>query len=215
MKNKITCEYCKKKYSKFGIDNHIKIVHLKTRKSANHSRKNKIPWNKGLDKDDERVRKISEKVSKSMKGMRGHSVSKETKERLSEARSKYLEENGSGGFKNVKWYKYKNILNQEFILRGKWELNVAKWLNNKNYIWIRKEYLKYVDNNGIKRTYTPDFYLPVFDRYIEVKGYFSKIDKEKIKLVKEQNNIKLIMLFAKHIKKIAAQSEAGGSPVVL
>ena len=62
----------------------------------------------------------------------------------------------------------KNILNVEYIVHGKWELNVAKILNKQNIIWNNKTYLTY--NTDIQRTYHPDFYLPELNVYIEVKG---------------------------------------------
>jgi hypothetical protein len=188
-----------------------------------------IIWNKGLTKEnDERVFKNSIAIKKSLKNkkrkvwnkgltkhtdIRLYDLSKrmshrsfkhtdETKEKLSKIRSQILEEKGVGGFKNVKWYKIKNIKQQEFILRGTWEVKIANWLNENKILWIRKVYINYIDDIGIKRTYCPDFYLPLHDRYIEVKGYYSQLDKDKIKKVKEQNKIKLIILFGKHIKKL-------------
>lgn len=197
------CKYCGKEYSKFGIDNHIAIMHLKSRKPAVFYRA--TVWNKGLTKEtDAKVLEYSQSISKTVKGKPRHQLSAETKGKLSSIRSKIIEEMGVGGFKNIKWYKVKNINGDEFILRGTWEVKVANWLNLRNILWVRKKYLKYKNTDGVNRTYCPDFYLSEFNIYIEVKGYFSQLDKNKIKLVKEQNNIKLLLLFAKHIKKLIA-----------
>ena len=81
-----------------------------------------------------------------------------------------------------------------------------------NGIWMRSsyemKYAKYLDNQGIKwlyesktfdlgnTTYTPDFYLPNKNQYIEIKGYWRKGIKEKFNLFKilyPQINIKIIM----------------------
>ena len=86
-------------------------------------------------------------------------------------------------------------------MRGKWELELAKILNNENIYWIRKVYLTYMKNE-IAKIYCPDFYLPDYNKYIEVKGYFSQIDKEKISLVLEKNNIDLQMIFKKDLMQI-------------
>jgi len=138
---------------------------------------------------------VSEETRKKIgKAHKGKIISKEQREKLSFHRSKILEEMGVGGFKTIKWYKVKNIKGEEFILRGKWELNVAEILNNNEIYWIRKVYIQYIDSDGIIRTYTPDFYLPNLNRYIEVKGYFSEKDQNKIQRVKKQNDINLILI---------------------
>ncbi len=136
---------------------------------------------------DETRKKISDKL-------KGRIISKEQKEKLSKYRSKILEELGVGGFQTIKWYSLKNINNQEFIVRGKWELQVGELLNKNQVLWVRKIYIPYTDFDGINRTYTPDFYIPSLDRYLEVKGYFSEKDKNKLKLVVEQNKINILVI---------------------
>jgi hypothetical protein len=146
-------------------------------------------------KNEGKIHIVSEETRKKIgKSHKGKTISKEQKEKLSLYRSKILEELGIGGFKTIKWYEFKNINEEEFILRGRWELNVAEILNENKVYWIRKVYIPYIDSEGIKRTYTPDFYLPNLDRYIEVKGYFSEKDQTKIELVKKQNDINLILI---------------------
>lgn len=93
--------------------------------------KDDLAWNKGLTKDtDERMKKQSETFHKRLESgeikIQSHPHSKETKERLSKIRSDYLAsaENASG-FKDVGWYKISNVNNEEFIVRGLWEYNVA------------------------------------------------------------------------------------------
>lgn len=140
-----------------------------------------------------------EAIEKNRQKHLGKPLSKEHKEILSFKRSKVIEELGKGGFKHIKWYKIKNIFEEEFIVRGSWELKVAKILNKENIIWRRKIYLKYKDNEGVIRTYTPDFYLVERDLYIEVKGYFSIKDRKKMKNVLRDNNINLIIIDKKII----------------
>ena len=62
------------------------------------------------------------------------------------------------------------------------------------------DFATYLENNGIEfqyeqhkftydpkqRTYTPDFYLPKFDMFIETKGQFVGSDRSKHKLIAEQ-----------------------------
>lgn len=64
-------------------------------------------------------------------------------------------------------------------LHGKWELAYARWLDEQNIIWIRnKKSFTYIFEN-VQRGYTPDFYLPQTDEYIEIKGYETSKDYAK------------------------------------
>lgn len=146
--------------------------------------------------DDEYKTMIKKCVHKHFKG---HTT--ETKEKLSLIRSKHLEEIGSGGYTNIKWYTVQNVVGETFVVRGTWELKMARWLNSQNLLWKRKTYLPYVID-GQRRTYTPDFYLPDNDLYIEVKGYFSTVDRKKLSLVVDQNKVKLLLVLEKHIKQL-------------
>ena len=138
-----------------------------------------------------------EKLSKANTG-KNHSLLAKIK--ISEARSKYLEEVGGGGFTHIKYYREKNIHGEEFVLRGTWELEVARQLNESNVLWVRKKYLRYIDE--YEKTYTPDFYLPIQDRYIEVKGFLSDKDRKKLTLVEKYNNIDLIIIQGKNIDEV-------------
>lgn len=152
-------------------------------------------------KDEGRVIDIPPEVRiKLSKGRKGKHLSKEQKENLSIIRSKAIENMGGGGFKHVKWFNLKNISGESFIVRGTWELLVGTKLNEANIEWKRKIYLNYTDDNGLKRTYTPDFYIPILDRYIEVKGFFSEKDKDKLKKVIKEHNINLLILRESDIK---------------
>jgi len=150
-------------------------------------------WNKGLTAEtSEIIRNIAEKNKISMKGI-SHKQSKETKEKLSEIRSLTLDKN-NGGFQDVGWYRVNNINGVEFTVRGTWELTIAELLNKHKILWIRNQCLKYT-KDGLIKTYNPDFYLPISNEYIEVKGYYSDNDKLKMKLVLEQNkNVRIYMI---------------------
>lgn len=50
------------------------------------------------------------------------------------------------------------------------------------------------NKNGIDKKYYPDFYIPIYDMYIEIKGYWTDENRLKMKLVKEQNKMNLIIL---------------------
>lgn len=62
---------------------------------------------------------------------------------------------------------------------GTWELSYAKYLDNIGKNWERnKKSFPYVFD-GKKRRYTPDFYLPDEDVYIEIKGFTTDKDLAK------------------------------------
>lgn len=140
-----------------------------------------------------------EKLSRAKKGKK---LSNDTKEKLSEIRSKYIEEKGGGGFLDIGWYSIKNIAGIEFKVRGTWELKYAEYLNSKGILWDRNISFKYIKEDGVQRTYYPDFHLPLTQEYKEVKGYFSEKDKTKIRLVEEQNKVKIDLLFKEDLESL-------------
>lgn len=75
----------------------------------------------------------------------------------------YSSENVSG---RVKTYIHNGVK-----LKGKWELEVAKWLDSLSIIWqqIEKPFPYYWNEKW--HSYFPDFYIPSYDIYIEVKGF--------------------------------------------
>lgn len=90
----------------------------------------------------------------------------------SEGRRKYLKENGIP--KNVGFrYKGSKFIkdNKEIFLRSSYEAIYLLWLEWKNedyqYESLR---LEYIDGEEI---YNPDFYLPKYDRIVEVKGFLT------------------------------------------
>lgn len=82
-------------------------------------------------------------------------------------------------------------------LDGLWELEVAKYLEENNIKWERpKNGFTYMWNNS-EHIYFPDFYLPEYNYYIEVKGYQRERD-----LYKWQSVEHLIIIKQKEIENI-------------
>ena len=71
---------------------------------------------------------------------------------------------------------YKNI-----YMRSSYEIAFVKWCDNQNIRW---QYEPKVFDLG-NSTYTPDFYLPEFNLYIEVKGWWRDDAKAKFELFKQ------------------------------
>lgn len=93
-------------------------------------------------------------------------------------------------------------------LGSTYELAVAKSLDENNIRWDTCRKFYYTDPFGKYRTYTPDFYLPDYDIYLDPKNDFliehnnpalGFKDSEKINRVMEQNDIKILILDKEHL----------------
>ena len=77
-----------------------------------------------------------------------------------------------------------------------WEVACANRLDELGIRWIRNPglKLKYITRGRRARNYIPDFYLPDYDIYIEVKGYWTEAARHKMKSVQEKNPVRIIIL---------------------
>lgn len=124
------------------------------------------------------------------------------RELQSRIRSRNIETKGGGGFLDVKWYDIKNIEGATYKVRGTWELKYAQFLNSRGILWNRDLNFSYRRKNDIKRTYIPDFFLPVENRIVEIKGYFSEKDQLKLALVEAQNAVQIEILFKEDLERL-------------
>ena len=82
-------------------------------------------------------------------------------------------------------------------LHGKWELAYAMYLDDNNVTWIRcKERFPY-EFEGKLHYYTPDFYLPETNEYVEIKGF--KRVRDTIKWEQFPKDKQLKVLFGKDL----------------
>lgn len=100
--------------------------------------------------------------------------------------SKRMSENNPGG--KSKWYEIDGKK-----VQGTWELNFAKHCNKNSIAWERCKPWKYVMDEKI-RSYTPDFYIPSKDFYVEIKGRWWGEDRRKMDCVIEQHPDKKILI---------------------
>jgi hypothetical protein len=85
------------------------------------------------------------------------------------------------------------------LMRSSWEVKFAKYCIKK-HIKYRYEFKTFELYN---RTYTPDFYLPETDEYIEIKGYYRKSAKYKIrKFRRKYPNIRFKILRKRDLLKM-------------
>jgi hypothetical protein len=92
-----------------------------------------------------------------------------------------------------KHFKYKKC-----NFRSSWELAYAKYLD-KNHIKWEYEPRTFKINN---MTYTPDFYLPNSDTWIEIKGYWRDDAIKKFIMIKKlYKSMKIVLLTGKTLKE--------------
>lgn len=96
----------------------------------------------------------------------------------------------------VKIEEYKN---KKF--HGKWEVLFAKWLDANEIIWEREiESFPYFWSNDW-HLYFPDFFIPEYNVFVEIKGYETDRDRSKWSAVSN-----LIIIRGKEISKIKKDS---------
>ena len=111
------------------------------------------------------------------------SMSEDTKEKFRESHRKSIEARYENGWMpkagRCKKYKYYSPIAGQVSLDGTWELNVAQEMDQLNMNWTRNQKRFSYFFEGKSRHYTPDFYLPDLDLYLEVKGYETAKDRSK------------------------------------
>ena len=91
---------------------------------------------------------------------------------------------------------YTTVDGSEVKMDSTWEVAMAEKLDELTIRWIRNDNMKleYTTIRGRKRKYIPDFYLPDYDLYIEVKGYWTDAARHKMKDIEERNPGKILIL---------------------
>ena len=112
-------------------------------------------------------------------------MGKDARQRLSERMSQH----NPGG--KSKWFE----VNGKKV-QGTWERTFAIYCNENNIVWDRCKPWKYV-LDGKTKSYTPDFYLPAFGLYVELKGRWWGNDRAKMDAVIEQHPDKKIFIIEK------------------
>ncbi len=72
-------------------------------------------------------------------------------------------------------------------------------MDNINILWEYETQTFPIIIDNKKTSYTPDFYLPETDMFIEIKGWMRTRDQKKINKTVEQYNINLIILYRKDL----------------
>jgi len=81
---------------------------------------------------------------------------------------------------------YDSLNNGKVRFRSNLERQFAEFLDRSGVKWVYEyKSFPYIDKDGRRRTYTPDFYFVEKDRYIEIKGYKRDKDEYKVNKLKE------------------------------
>lgn len=139
--------------------------------------------------------KPSKKCLKAAKKANSHPLSKEHKEKIKKSMMGKNKGKNSALFgkipQPIKRCKYKRIK-----MRSSWEVAYAKYLDKQGIKWLYES--KTFDLGDT--TYTPDFYLPESDTYIEIKGRWFKGAKEKFNLFrKKYYSMNIVLLMKKEL----------------
>lgn len=191
LNNKWICKECRRDFnSRQATTSHIYRTHTNPGVSFGGHQVGNPAWNKGLCKEtDIRVANNALAVSVSTKGRPGRPHTEESKRKISQK----LSINNKGG--RAKWYE---VAGQK--VQGTWERNVALKFEELGIEWKKlktnKDVLEYVMDNKI-RCYTPDFYLPSYNVFLEVKGRWWGRDREKMDIVLKTYPDKNIVIIEK------------------
>jgi hypothetical protein len=182
----LVCKHCKKEFVKKEIANHSRWCDLNPKRST-------------YDKDLTKARAAKKNFNNQF--TYGASVSDETKEKLrlvstgkkhtqetkEKIRHRALASDHRRLRKGVLYYK-------GIMLDSSWELALAKRLDELNIKWTRPDPIPWIDKEGVKHNYFPDFYLPEYDKYLDPKNKHAiKVQEEKLKILMDQySNIDII-----------------------
>jgi len=100
-------------------------------------------------------------------------------------------------WRSIKKVHYKRAADGAVIqMDSSWEAKCAEKLDELGVKWERDENikLKYIDKRAQTRNYIPDFYLPDYDIYLEVKGYWTTAARWKMRSVMDRNPGKIRLL---------------------
>lgn len=146
---------------------------------------------KAVKRGDLTTRSLSEAQKLSLIKHGPRKMSESARKQLSISQSL----NNRGG--KCKWYE---VSGQK--VQGTWERNLAIKFNELGVKWIKlstgKDVWPYVIDGKLYH-YTPDFYLPDYKVYLEVKGYWWGNDRQKMSEIKRQYSNKQIVIVEKQL----------------
>lgn len=201
---KNSCRFCNNNFSKKKLAKHEIWCNLNPnldkvkeffkdnpKRMINHFSKAELL---GLEKpviSDDTIKKLK-------KASTGKKHSEESKQKMSESIKKAILKNPESYTKSNRG-RVKHIKKYNLTFDGNWELQFYEWcLKNNIKVEQNSKFFNYVYDK--ERLYNPDFYLPEFNIYIEVKGFYDDKDLAKWNCFPKNENLSII--FENEIKMI-------------
>jgi hypothetical protein len=197
----LLCQHCQKECkNENSLRNHERLCkdNPNKQKHTGGRRIGTVAWNKGKSQRDyPNLSRPKQKGKLFGSALTGHT--EETKRKISEK----LSINNKGG--RSKWY----VVSGQKV-QGTWERDIAIKLDELGVKWKKlktnHDILKYIMGEK-EKSYTPDFYLPDFDVFLEIKGYWWGRDREKMDIVLKTYPEKNIVIVEKEQYKKILQGE--------
>jgi len=106
-------------------------------------------------------------------------------------------------------YYFNKWQNKDILLDSSWEIRIAKLLDSLNIAWSRPQPIEWFDIDALSHLYYPDFYLPLYNLYLDPKNTYCMLqDEYKMARIQEKINIIFgdIILVEEHIKMLPSLS---------
>lgn len=203
----MNCIFCNRIINNKGsLTAHQKVCKLNPKKikfnrSPNAGRqKGCIAWNKGktnieiygIERAQELKIKYSEAIKKAFatKGSFWDNMTDSQKEKFREDHKVAINKRYENGWLpkagRCKKIQFKSRFAGVVTVDGTWEFELASYFETNNIKWARnKKRFLYNNEKNVESYYTPDFYLPDQNIFIEVKGYETQKDRCKWKYFTE------------------------------
>ncbi len=182
---------------------------IESRQLMSQQRKGRIPWNKGLTIEDDRVKKYSETRKE---GYRTGRTKSWNKGQTKNTDSRIMKSSETMKTKIIETdYFPKTCHPPKFIedlghnTRSSWETNICRYLKFMNVDYEYEKHRFKIKLENTFSTYTPDIYIKDYDLFLEIKGYRGKDDGNLLKynLFREQYpQYKIVLIDGKKYKEI-------------
>lgn len=150
-------------------------------------------WNKGLTKETSpiiRTQSIQQSIRQKEDYASGKRLPSIQSEKSRQKTSERMSLHNPGG--KSEWF-----LVSGRRVQGTYEKKFAECCEDEGIQWEKvrtnNHIFKY-EKEGKVRSYAPDFYLPQFILYVEIKGFWWGDDEVKMKLVKQQHHDKNVVI---------------------
>ena len=95
------------------------------------------------------------------------------------------------------WYTYHKRSGEIVKLQGTWELAFCKWMDSLGIEFVAHRGRIPHQMNGVEKSYYPDFWVPSWNSYVDVKAqYFMDLQEDKFAAIRNSNkdkNFKILM----------------------